>query len=105
MPSANTDIVCWGRISEEQHWRTTQQTGWRTHSFPSPKPMAAVDRAPAGTRIANPPGERYDPFLDWDFLEALESNRLRAARKRAGRRATCWRTTQRASWWARRRSI
>lgn len=22
--------------------------------------------------VANPPGERYDPFLSWDFLEALE---------------------------------
>ena len=23
--------------------------------------------------VANPPGERYDPFLRWDFLETLES--------------------------------
>ena len=34
--------------------------------------MAAVDRA-QWNAIANPPGERYDPFLDWDFLEALEA--------------------------------
>jgi predicted N-acyltransferase len=24
--------------------------------------------------LANPPGEPYDPFLDWDFLEAAESS-------------------------------
>jgi uncharacterized protein len=24
--------------------------------------------------VANPPGERYDPFLSWDFLEALEAS-------------------------------
>ncbi len=24
--------------------------------------------------VANPAGERYDPFLDWDFLEAAESS-------------------------------
>lgn len=35
--------------------------------------MADVDRA-QWNAIANPPGERYDPFLDWDFLEALESS-------------------------------
>ncbi len=33
--------------------------------------LADVDRA-AWNAIANPPGERYDPFLDWDFLEAAE---------------------------------
>jgi uncharacterized protein len=33
--------------------------------------MARVDRA-AWNALANPPGEPYDPFLDWDFLEALE---------------------------------
>ncbi|MEO1408058.1 MAG: GNAT family N-acetyltransferase [Pseudomonadota bacterium] len=25
--------------------------------------------------VANPPGSRYDPFLSWDFLEALEATR------------------------------
>jgi len=25
--------------------------------------------------VANPPGERFDPFLSWDFLEALELTR------------------------------
>ena len=35
--------------------------------------MSAVDRA-SWNAIANPPGERYDPFLDWDFLEAAESS-------------------------------
>lgn len=35
--------------------------------------MADVDRA-HWNAIANPPGERYDPFLDWDFLEAAESS-------------------------------
>jgi hypothetical protein len=34
--------------------------------------MAHIDRA-AWNSIANPPGEPYDPFLDWDFLEALEA--------------------------------
>jgi uncharacterized protein len=24
--------------------------------------------------VANPPGERYDPFLSWEFLEAMESS-------------------------------
>ena len=24
--------------------------------------------------VANPPGERYDPFLTWEFLEAMESS-------------------------------
>jgi predicted N-acyltransferase len=35
--------------------------------------MSAVDRA-SWNALANPPGERYDPFLDWDFLEAAESS-------------------------------
>lgn len=35
--------------------------------------MGAVDRA-AWNAIANPIGERYDPFLDWDFLDAAESS-------------------------------
>lgn len=35
--------------------------------------LADVDRA-GWNALANPPGERYDPFLDWDFLEALESS-------------------------------
>jgi len=34
--------------------------------------MGDVNRA-QWNAIANPPGERYDPFLDWDFLEACES--------------------------------
>ena len=36
------------------------------HSLASIKPDA-------WNAIANPPGERYDPFLRWEFLEALES--------------------------------
>ena len=35
--------------------------------------MSAVDRD-SWNALANPPGERYDPFLDWDFLEAAESS-------------------------------
>ncbi|MEY4782686.1 MAG: hypothetical protein RIR41_621, partial [Pseudomonadota bacterium] len=35
--------------------------------------LADVDRK-AWNAVANPPGERYDPFLDWDFLEAAESS-------------------------------
>ncbi len=35
--------------------------------------LADVERA-AWNAVANPPGERYDPFLDWDFLEAAESS-------------------------------
>ncbi len=35
--------------------------------------LADVDRA-AWNAVANPAGERYDPFLDWDFLEAAESS-------------------------------
>jgi uncharacterized protein len=34
--------------------------------------MDSVDRA-AWNALANPPDEPYDPFLDWDFLEALEA--------------------------------
>jgi len=33
--------------------------------------LADVDRA-AWDGVANPPGQRVDPFLSWDFLEALE---------------------------------
>ncbi len=35
--------------------------------------LSEVDRE-AWDAVANPPGERYDPFLSWDFLEALESS-------------------------------
>lgn len=35
--------------------------------------LFAVDRA-EWNAIANPPGAAYDPFLDWDFLEALEAS-------------------------------
>lgn len=35
--------------------------------------MARIDRA-SWNAIANPAGEPYDPFLDWDFLEALEKS-------------------------------
>lgn len=35
--------------------------------------LSQVDRE-AWDAVANPPGERYDPFLSWDFLEALESS-------------------------------
>ena len=35
--------------------------------------MAAVGRA-EWNAVANPSGEPYDPFLDWDFLEALEAS-------------------------------
>ena len=35
--------------------------------------MDAIGRA-AWNALANPPGEPYDPFLDWDFLEAAESS-------------------------------
>jgi uncharacterized protein len=35
--------------------------------------MAQIDRA-AWNALANPPGLAYDPFLDWDFLEAAESS-------------------------------
>ncbi len=35
--------------------------------------LGAIDRA-SWNALANPPGERYDPFLDWDFLEAAESS-------------------------------
>lgn len=35
--------------------------------------LAGVDRT-AWNAVANPPGGRYDPFLDWDFLEACESS-------------------------------
>jgi predicted N-acyltransferase len=34
--------------------------------------MATVDRN-AWNALANPQGEPYDPFLEWDFLEACES--------------------------------
>jgi hypothetical protein len=35
--------------------------------------MGRIDRA-AWNALANPPGEPYDPFLDWYFLEACESS-------------------------------
>ncbi|MEM0987200.1 MAG: GNAT family N-acetyltransferase [Pseudomonadota bacterium] len=35
--------------------------------------LSDVDRA-AWDAVANPPGSRYDPFLSWDFLEALEAS-------------------------------
>lgn len=35
--------------------------------------MDQIDRA-AWNAIANPRGESYDPFLDWDFLEACEAS-------------------------------
>ena len=35
--------------------------------------LSEVDRV-AWDAVANPPGERYDPFLSWDFLEAMESS-------------------------------
>ena len=35
--------------------------------------MGDVERS-AWNAVANPAGERYDPFLDWDFLEAAESS-------------------------------
>jgi predicted N-acyltransferase len=35
--------------------------------------LTDVDRA-AWNAVANPSSERYDPFLDWDFLEAAESS-------------------------------
>ncbi|MDX2233908.1 MAG: GNAT family N-acetyltransferase [Hyphomonadaceae bacterium] len=34
--------------------------------------LLGVDRA-AWDALANPPGERFDPFITWDFLEALEA--------------------------------
>jgi hypothetical protein len=35
--------------------------------------LSGIDRD-AWDRIANPPGREYDPFLSWDFLEALEAS-------------------------------
>ena len=35
--------------------------------------MAEIDRSD-WDRLANPPDEEYDPFLSWDFLEALEAS-------------------------------
>ena len=35
--------------------------------------LADIDRE-AWDALANPPGARYDPFLSWNFLEALESS-------------------------------
>lgn len=35
--------------------------------------MAEIDRS-AWNALANPAEERYEPFLDWDFLEALEAS-------------------------------
>lgn len=47
--------------------------------------MRSVDRA-AWNALANPPGESYDPFLDWDFLEALEASDCAAPDKGWGPR-------------------
>jgi uncharacterized protein len=41
--------------------------------------LAGVDRA-AWDAIANPAGARFDPFLSWDFLEALEATGCVSAR-------------------------
>lgn len=35
--------------------------------------LSAIDRA-QWDAVANPPGREYDPFLSWDFLEALEAS-------------------------------
>jgi uncharacterized protein len=35
--------------------------------------LASVDRV-TWDALANPPGEPYDPFLSWDFLQALEES-------------------------------
>ncbi len=35
--------------------------------------MAEIDRD-AWDRVANPRGERFDPFLSWDFLDTMESS-------------------------------
>ena len=35
--------------------------------------LANIDRA-AWDALANPPGQPYDPFLSWDFLQALEES-------------------------------
>lgn len=43
--------------------------------------LGAIDRA-QWDALANPPGERFDPFLSWDFLEALEASGC--ASKRTG---------------------
>ena len=43
--------------------------------------LSGVDPS-AWNAIANPPGERYDPFLQWEFLETLESTE--AATPRTG---------------------
>ncbi|MEM7006295.1 MAG: GNAT family N-acetyltransferase [Pseudomonadota bacterium] len=34
--------------------------------------LASIGKA-SWDAVANPPGERYDPFLSWDFLDALET--------------------------------
>lgn len=36
--------------------------------------LSEVEQA-SWDRVANPPGDRYDPFLSWAFLEAMESTR------------------------------
>jgi uncharacterized protein len=35
--------------------------------------LAEIDRA-AWDALANPPGQAFDPFLSWDFLQALEAS-------------------------------
>ncbi len=42
-----------------------------TLSFSIAEAMGDIDRA-QWNAIANPPGERHDPFLEWDFLDACE---------------------------------
>lgn len=42
--------------------------------------LANIDRA-AWDRLANPAGESYDPFLSWDFLQALEESGCASALK------------------------
>ncbi len=41
------------------------------HALRIVQSLAEVDRQ-SWDRVANPPGEPFDPFLSWDFLEALE---------------------------------
>ncbi len=41
--------------------------------------LSGVDRA-SWNAVANPPGQPYDPFLDWDFLEGLEASGCAAPR-------------------------
>ncbi len=57
-------------------------------------------------RDGEPVGERYDPFLDWDFLEAAESSGCAQPRRRAGApRHMLARDRRWATWSAQPRSI